>query len=148
MKRTISLIVVVALLVLGAVLLAATAFATDPAPQTVVDSELVNLATRGQGFTSDYRLETNARWYGVADIYLTAALSETDLLTLTVQHSPDGTHAWVGTNVYTFTTAAAPDVQHVRVPIYGLALGVHMDISGSVRHTPTVYVVLKNSAGE
>ena len=137
------------LAIVGLVLVMPDVQATDPSPMTVTDSKLVDLAEGDRFFSTDNRLRMFPGDYGVADIYLTAVLSETDQLVVTVQHSPDGSNAWVSTsNVYTFTAATAPAAQHVRVPVYGQALGLYMDIDGSVYYTPTVYVVLKNNAGE
>ena len=149
--RSAVLVAVLMLLVMvaGVLMISSDAAATDPSPMTVSDVKLVDLAEGDRFYSTDNRLRLFAPEWGIADIYVTAALSETDQLVVTVQHSPDGSNAWVDTaNVYTYTAATAPAASHVRVPIYGQALGLNMDISGTVYYTPTVYVVLKQTAGE
>lgn len=147
MRKTISALSIVLLLALLAITMASSV-AADPTPQTINDVQLVELATGARGYDSDFRVRAFSGWYGVTDLYLTAALSETDQLVMTVQHSPDGTNAWVDTSsVYIFTAATAPAFQHVQVANYGQSLAVYMDISGTVRYTPTIYAVMKNNAG-
>jgi len=142
------LALVLVLALLGAVLVS-TVSATDPSPQSVDGVRLYDVAVGDREYTDDTVLKVFPNQYGVVDVYFTAALSETGVTTMTIQHSPDGTNAWVdyATSVYTFTSSTAPDFVHVRLPVYGQALGFEFDLDGE-NTTPEIYIVAKDNAGQ
>lgn len=143
-----AMVAMVALLLVGS---PESALATDPDAQSVSDVKLFDVADGSVAYgdaSSGSVIKLFPNEFGVVDIYLTAALSETGESLITVVHSPDGSNAWVAyaSGVYTFTAATAPAFQHVRVPVYGQALGFQLTIDGEDT-TPEIYVVAKNNGG-
>lgn len=147
-KRVLQLWALVIVLVLLAAVLVITVNATDPSPQSVDGVKLYDVAINGRAYGDDARITFYPNEWGIVDLYFTAALSETGVSLLDVQHSPDGTNAWVSYgSIYTYTAATAPAFTHVRIPVYGQAIGIYMTIDGEDT-TPEIYAVAKDTAGQ
>lgn len=125
--------------------MAVPAQATDPMPQSVVAGKTVILDGGATAYAaahnSDYVV---SRYYGVADIFVSIAMTSTDSITATIQHSPDGA-TWYNGASFTAVTTSTSAYAMTRTALYGEYMRVTFALSGTVGYTPTVKATLKNN---
>ena len=143
MRHKVGFIVVLVLLLAMMGALFSTAFAADPAPQTVVGTKTVTLREahlKGAATTAEQDV-TN---YGISDVFIDmVVITNTQKITPTIQASPDG-GTWF--DVVSLTAILTNTATFTRVANYGNWLRVSFAVSDTTRfYTPTVKVVLKNN---
>lgn len=139
------------------VLSASIVLAADPSPQSVSDIEVDRLSAGERGYIGAFRFTGIAPPLGVADVYVSVAVTGTqsaDVITVTLQHSPDGAGSWVNTDLtngqfeFVHNAGVESAASFIRVPVYGQAIAANVTVSGTVRYTPTIIVVYKDNAGQ